>query len=141
MAGREKQVEQMLRTQGITIQNLRVEDRESVISIYGSAGTADAKQRAERVVEDTLKVKVANHISAPADTRAGQAGQGNQPQGTVTHEGQRYVVKAGDTLRKIAQRHYGDEMKWPKIRDANRDKLPDPDKIHPGMELVIPSGD
>ena len=138
MAGRESQVEQMLRTQGITISNLRVEDRESVISIYGTAGTADAKQRAERVVEDTLKVKVANHISAPADTRAGQGGQ---TQGTVTHEGQRYVVKSGDTLRKIAQRHYGDEMKWPKIRDANREKLPDPDKIHPGMELVIPSGD
>jgi nucleoid-associated protein YgaU len=141
MAGREKQVEQMLKTQGISISNLRIEDRDSVISIYGSAGTADAKQRAERVVEDTLKVKVANHINAPADTKAGQASPGSAPQGTVTHEGQRYVVKSGDTLRKIAQRHYGDEMKWPKIRDANREKLPDPDKIQVGMELVIPSGD
>src|SRR5688572_15594431 len=132
MAGREQQVEQMLRTQGIKITNLRIEDRQSVISIYGSADSADARQRAERVVEETLRVKVAIHISAPADTRPGQApGSAGQSEVEITHAGQRYVVKSGDTLRKIAQRHYGDEMKWPKIRDANRDKLPDPDKIHP----------
>ncbi len=49
-----------------------------------------------------------------------------------------YTVKSGDNLRRIAQHFYGDEMKWHKIRDANRDKLPNPDKIQEGMTLNIP---
>ena len=49
-----------------------------------------------------------------------------------------YTVKAGDNLRKIAQRFYGDEMQWHKIRDANRAKLPNPDQIQVGMQLIIP---
>lgn len=52
--------------------------------------------------------------------------------------GQSYTVKSGDNLRKIAQHFYGDEMKWHAIRDANRDKLPNPDKIQVGMTLIIP---
>jgi nucleoid-associated protein YgaU len=32
-----------------------------------------------------------------------------------------YTVVAGDTLRSIAQRFYGDESQWPRIFDENRD--------------------
>ena len=49
-----------------------------------------------------------------------------------------YTGKSGDKLRRIAQHFYGDEMKGHKIRDANRDKLPNPDKIQAGMTLNIP---
>jgi nucleoid-associated protein YgaU len=54
-------------------------------------------------------------------------------------QGQIYTVKPGDSLRKIAQHFYGDEMQWHRIRDANRDKLPNPDKIQIGMQLTIPN--
>jgi len=50
----------------------------------------------------------------------------------------RHIVKKGDTLSAIAEHYYGDANKWPKIYDANRDLLHDPDKIYPGQELVIP---
>jgi len=30
---------------------------------------------------------------------------------------------AGDTLRGIAQRFYGDENQWPRIFEANRDQI------------------
>ena len=49
-----------------------------------------------------------------------------------------YVVKAGDSLSKIAKREYGDATKWPAIFEANRDILQDPDKIFPGQKLNIP---
>ena len=52
--------------------------------------------------------------------------------------GRTYTVKSGDSLRKIAQHFYGDEMQWHKIRDANREKLPNPDRIQVGMQLIIP---
>lgn len=49
-----------------------------------------------------------------------------------------YVVKSGDSLSKIAKREYGDAQQWPKIFEANKDILKDPDKIYPGQKLRIP---
>jgi len=52
--------------------------------------------------------------------------------------GRTYVVVSGDSLSKIAKRQYGDAQKWPKIYEANRDIIKDPDLIYPGQELRIP---
>jgi nucleoid-associated protein YgaU len=49
-----------------------------------------------------------------------------------------YIVRAGDTLSKIAKDQYGDSSQYMKIFDANRDKLSDPNKIQVGQTLVIP---
>lgn len=49
-----------------------------------------------------------------------------------------YVVVSGDSLSKIAKRHYGDMNQWRRIYDANRDQIKDPDLIHPGQKLRIP---
>ena len=50
-----------------------------------------------------------------------------------------YTVKAGDTLSKIAKEQLGDGSAYPKIFEANRDQLSDPDKIKPGQVLKIPA--
>jgi nucleoid-associated protein YgaU len=47
-----------------------------------------------------------------------------------------YTVEAGDNLSKIGAK-YG--ISWKAIYDANRDIIKDPDMIHPGQELKIPS--
>ncbi len=49
-----------------------------------------------------------------------------------------YTVKKGDNLSKIAKEFYGDPGKWKKIHAANADKIPNPDLIHPGLQLTIP---
>ena len=49
-----------------------------------------------------------------------------------------YTVVSGDSLSKIAKREYGDANAWPKIFEANKDILKDPDKIQPGQKLKIP---
>jgi len=51
---------------------------------------------------------------------------------------QHHVVKPGDTLSKIAEQYYGDKLLYPKIFNANRDVLSDPNKIKPGQKLLIP---
>lgn len=51
---------------------------------------------------------------------------------------QTYIVKPGDSLSKIARRFYGDANQWKKIHAANRDAIPNPDLIHPGLQLTIP---
>lgn len=50
-----------------------------------------------------------------------------------------YTVKPGDTLSKIAKELLGNANAYPKIFEANRDQLSDPDKIQPGQQLKIPA--
>ncbi len=52
-----------------------------------------------------------------------------------------YEVKSGDTLWKIAERHYGkgNGAKNDIIFEANRPMLSSPDKIYPGQTLRIPA--
>lgn len=58
---------------------------------------------------------------------------------TAPSGSQTYTVKKGDSLSKIAREFYGDPGKWKKIHAANADKIPNPDLIHPGLQLTIPA--
>jgi nucleoid-associated protein YgaU len=49
-----------------------------------------------------------------------------------------YTVVSGDSLSKIAKREYGNANDWPRIFEANKDILKDPNKIFPGQKLKIP---
>ena len=58
---------------------------------------------------------------------------------TAPTERQRTItVQPGDSLSKIAKREYGDADKWHAIFEANRDKIKNPDLIHPGQVLTLP---
>ncbi len=46
-----------------------------------------------------------------------------------------YIVKQGDSLSKIAAKHYGSHTRWRIIYNANRDKIKNPNLIYPGQEL------
>lgn len=49
-----------------------------------------------------------------------------------------YKVESGDTLSGIAKQFYHDPNQWPRIYEANRDILNNPDRISPGQNLRIP---
>lgn len=49
-----------------------------------------------------------------------------------------YTVQEGDSLWAIAKKAYGKGQYWERIFEANRDRLPRPEDVRPGMELVIP---
>jgi nucleoid-associated protein YgaU len=51
---------------------------------------------------------------------------------------QQYIVKAGDTLSRLAKQFYDSPYKWEKIYDANREQVKNPDYIYIGMKLTIP---
>lgn len=50
-----------------------------------------------------------------------------------------YTVKKGDCLWSIAKRVYGDGSKYTKIYKANKKKIKNPNSIHVGQKLTIPS--
>lgn len=84
--------------------------------------------------ETEPEVEPAGTESAEAETTAPEpAAEEAKPT-----EAQTYTVKSGDTLWKIASHFYGDGSKYPKIFEANKDVLDDPDRIMPGQELRIP---
>jgi nucleoid-associated protein YgaU len=49
-----------------------------------------------------------------------------------------HEVRSGETLSKIAKQYYGDSAKYPRIFEANRDQLSNPDLIKVGQKLKIP---
>ncbi|MGH7131079.1 MAG: LysM peptidoglycan-binding domain-containing protein [Phycisphaerales bacterium] len=74
----------------------------------------------------------------------------NQPAATTTNtpapsastaDAQSYVVKSDDTLSTIAKRFYGKSGAWQKIFNANRDKIPSPERLKPGITITIPPAD
>ena len=49
-----------------------------------------------------------------------------------------HIVRKNETLSKISYKYYGSAGKWPKIFDANRKTIKDPNKLIPGTKLIIP---
>ena len=121
---------QAIEKHNVRLANVHIENNK--LLIRGEAPTQAAKDEIWDQIKriDPSGADLTADITVAAGGAAGQAAQpGNQ---------QTYTVKAGDTLSKISQQFYGDANKYMTIFDANRDKLKDPDKIHPGKQLVIP---
>ena len=77
--------------------------------------------------------KDADPWAMPGTEEKKTKGGGDAWDATQWHE-----VKKGETLSKIAEEYYGDSTLYPKILDANRDILKDPDRIKVGQKLRIP---
>ncbi len=48
------------------------------------------------------------------------------------------TIRRGDSLWRIAKRHYGSGKKWRAIYAANKGRISDPDMIYAGHDLVLP---
>ena len=49
-----------------------------------------------------------------------------------------YEIASGDTLGGIAKRFYGKASLYTRIHEANKELIPDPNKIYPGQKIKIP---
>jgi nucleoid-associated protein YgaU len=85
------------------------------------------------VITNPNFVPVGKEISIPPVETAEKLTVLDQPARTT------YIVQKGDTLTKIAERHYGDPTRWKDIFEANKGKISDKDTVLPGTILVIPN--
>jgi hypothetical protein len=53
-------------------------------------------------------------------------------------EGGQHVVVVGNTLWDLAAAFYGDPFQWPRIYEANTERIDDPHWIYPGQIFLIP---
>lgn len=83
---------------------------------------------------DPMRLKPGQKIALPAAvTRPAP------PTGRTAPAGKRsYTVRRGDTLSAIARRFYGSATKWPRLLEANKDRLSSPRKLKPGMVVIVP---
>ena len=104
-----------------TIESFTWGERDATGDIYYTLALKEYKK---------IKTKKATVTIAKETTRATKS--------TKSSSGKTYTVKKGDSLWSIAKKFYGNGAKYVMIRDANKDKIKNPNLIHAGQVLKIP---
>lgn len=108
------------------VKNLDVKFKDGQVQLSGDAITPEAMEKAVLLagnVQGVEKVS-ADQVKAPPQT------------GQVEY----YTIQAGDNLSSIAKKFLGNASAYPKIFEANREVIKDPDKIYVGQKIRIPLG-
>lgn len=106
------------------VSNLQVDVKDGVVTLAGEAESAEAMEKAMLMAGNVAGVKEvrADDVVAPA----------------ATDKVEYYEIVSGDTLSAIAQKYYGKASAYPRIFEANREVIKDPDKIYVGQKIRIP---
>ncbi len=134
---------------GIGIRDFEVDFDGGIAVLKGEVDSKATKEKAVLIagniagVADVMSQITVAAPEAPAATdeqgdAAGSAKPVDAPAGEEDDGTEFYVIQAGDTLGKIAKRVYGDAMQYPKIFEANREVIEDPDKIFVGQKIRLP---
>ncbi len=108
------------------IEGLQVEFKNGVVAISGQAASAEAMEKAVLMagnVQGVSKVQIDKLQAPPVQAKV-----------------EYYIIKKGDTLSAIAKQFYGKPNDYPRIFEANREVIKDPNLIFPGQKIRIPLG-
>jgi DNA-binding SARP family transcriptional activator/nucleoid-associated protein YgaU len=85
---------------------------------------------------------------ATTSKTVGEAPPTDRPEATSPETSTTITVEPGDTLWDLAAAHLDDPHRWPELYEQNRHRsqpdgrhLTDPDLIHPGWQLTVPTAD
>jgi nucleoid-associated protein YgaU len=109
---------------GLGIGGLQVAYADGRCTLSGECPSAEAMQKAVLIagnIEGVSEVNISGLKVPP-------------PKEKVEY----YIIVKGDTLSKIAKHYYGDANKYPRIFEANREVIKNPDLIFPGQKIRIP---
>lgn len=106
------------------VSNLEVSVKDGVATLSGQAESAEAMQKAVLMAGNVKGISEvhADGLTAPAPVQ----------------EVQYYEIQSGDSLSAIAKKYYGKASDYPRIFEANREVIKDPDRIYPGQKIRIP---
>ncbi|HEX5680876.1 MAG TPA: LysM peptidoglycan-binding domain-containing protein, partial [Desulfobacterales bacterium] len=103
---------------------LAVEYKNGTVFLSGQAASPEAMEKA---------VLMAGNIKGVSDVNIDGL-QAPPVQARVEY----YIIKKGDTLSAVAKQFYGKANDYPKIFEANREVIKDPNLIFPGQKIRIP---
>jgi nucleoid-associated protein YgaU len=110
----------------LNIDDLRVDFDDGIATIQGKTETQAEREKVVLAIGNVEGVSQVDDMIQVIKA---------EPEATL------HTVVRGDTLSKLAKKHYGDAMKYPVIFEANKPMLSDPDKIYVGQVLRIPTLD
>ena len=109
--------------EGSGVSDLEIQEQDNVLHIHGTAPSEAVKQQLwdeyNRLDPDMRSGDVVLSLEVAAGSEVF------------------YTVQSGDSLSKIATKYKG--VTWQTIFEANRDQIKNPDLIHPGQKLRIPT--
>lgn len=106
------------------IDGLDVTFDNGIVNITGNAASPEAMEKAILMAGN---VKGVENVTAEGLTAPEQ-----------TEKVEYYTIVSGDTLSGIAKKYLGNANDYPKIFEANREVIKDPDKIFVGQKIRIP---
>ncbi len=106
------------------VDGLDVQYEDGVVRLGGQAESAEAMEKAVLMAGNVEGVSAVNVDAMDAP----------EPEPEVEY----YTIVSGDSLSKIAKAYYGNAMDYPKLFEANREVITDPDLIYPGQKIRIP---
>lgn len=143
-----EKIAQHLQSSQLNISDLTVEYDDGIVDLCGECDTAETFEKAVLMAGNvkgvvdvyTSKLRIKPAAKPVTTETAPQASSPEQtvPVGEGAPKVEYYVIKAGDTLGKIARHYYGNANKYPRIFEANQEVIEDPDKIFPGQKIRIP---
>ncbi len=119
-----EKIQQSIEENNPGINDLTVAFNDGIVDLGGKADSAVAVEKAVLLagnVKGVSDVKIDN-MDAPA------------PEPDVEY----YTIVSGDSLSKIAKAFYQNAMDYPKLFDANKEVIKDPNLIYPGQKIRIP---
>ncbi|MCU7941555.1 MAG: peptidoglycan-binding protein LysM [Candidatus Thiodiazotropha sp. (ex Cardiolucina cf. quadrata)] len=119
-----EKIKQQIEADNPGIKDLDVSFDDGKVVLSGNAESAEAL---EKTVLIAGNVQGVSEVTADAVTAP-------QQQAKVEY----YTIESGDTLSAIARRFLGKASDYPKIFEANREVIKDPNLIYPGQKIRIP---
>jgi nucleoid-associated protein YgaU len=110
------------------VKNLDVAFDDGVATICGDCANEATRNSAVLIAGDVKGVEkiVADGLTFP------------EPKEEEKEKVEYYEIVSGDTLGGIAKRFYGKASQYTRIHAANKELIPDPNKIYPGQKIKIP---
>lgn len=117
--------------------------QESVIEDAASdEEVAQVLAEAEAVLRGDTAVSAQEPVAEPKAIDAGkEAPKTEEPVEQPKSEPVKDTVRAGYLLHDMAKKHYGNKCFWVYIYEENKAKITNPNRVSPGLVLIIPQAD
>jgi nucleoid-associated protein YgaU len=111
------------------LKNLDVKYDDGVATICGECPNEATKNKAMLIAGDIKGVEkvIADDLTFPPPKKKEEE-----------EKVEFYEIVSGDTLGAIAKKYYGKASLYTRIHEANKELIPDPNKIYPGQKIRIP---
>jgi len=121
-------IKQHLEVKLTGIKNLDVKFDDGVATICGDCVNEATRTSALLIAGDVKGVEkvIADDLTFP------------EPKEEEKEKAEFYEIVSGDTLGGIAKKFYGKASLYTRIHEANKELIPDPNKIYPGQKIKIP---